>query len=146
MTGRLSGKVALVTGAGAGIGQGCALLFAQEGATVVGCDINPDAAERTRKLAAERGLGLDVLAPLDMSVPADARRFADETYERQGRVDVLVTAGAVAPHMASAAEMDFDEQWTPTLRGEVDVVFLPVQAAWPHMQASGGGSIINFAR
>jgi len=60
-------------------------------------------------------------------------------------VDVLVTAGAIAPRMASAAEMDFDAQWTPTMRGEVDVVFLPVQAAWPHLVASGGGSIVNFA-
>jgi len=145
VTGRLSGKVALVTGAGAGIGQGCALLFAAQGATVVGCDIDPAAAERTQKLAAERGLGVEVLAPLDMTVPDDARRFADEAHERHGRVDVLVTAGAIAPRMASAAEMDFDAQWTPTMRGEVDVVFLPVQAAWPHLVASGGGSIVNFA-
>lgn len=55
VTGRLSGKVALVTGAGAGIGQGCALLFAEQGASVVGCDIDPAAAERTRKAAADRG-------------------------------------------------------------------------------------------
>ncbi|WP_330309487.1 MULTISPECIES: SDR family oxidoreductase [unclassified Streptomyces] len=145
MTGRLSGKVALVTGAGAGIGQGCALLFAEQGATVVGCDIDEGAAERTRKLAHDRGLDLDVLAPLDMTEPADADRFADEAYIRHGRVDVLVTAGAIAPHMAPAATMDFDDQWTPTLRGEIDVVFLPVRAVWPHMEASGGGSIINFA-
>ncbi|MEU6252555.1 SDR family oxidoreductase [Streptomyces sp. NPDC047043] len=145
MTGRLCGKVALVTGAGAGIGQGCALLFAEQGATVVGCDIDPAAAERTRKAAADRGLALEVLAPLDMTVPADARRFADEPYERHGRVDVLVTAGAIAPHMATAADMDFDAQWTPTLRGEIDVVFLPVRAVWPHMEAAGGGSIVNFA-
>ncbi|NUO42763.1 MAG: SDR family oxidoreductase [Streptomyces sp.] len=145
VTGRLSGKVALVTGAGAGIGQGCALLFAEQGATVVGCDIDAAAAERTRELAAERGLGLDVLAPLDMTEPEDARRFADEAAARHGRIDALVTAGAVAPHMAPAVAMDFDAQWTPTMRGEVDVVFLPVQAAWPHMEASGGGSIVNFA-
>jgi NAD(P)-dependent dehydrogenase (short-subunit alcohol dehydrogenase family) len=145
VTGRLSGKVALVTGAGAGIGQGCALLFAEQGATVVGCDIDPAAAERTRKAAAERGINVEMRAPLDMTAAADARRFADEAYERHGRVDVLVTAGAIAPHMATAAEMDFDTQWTPTLRGEVDVVFLPVQAAWPHMAVSGGGSIVNFA-
>ncbi|MFD7714184.1 SDR family oxidoreductase [Streptomyces sp. NPDC059786] len=143
--GRLGGKVALVTGAGAGIGQGCALLFAEQGATVVGCDIDPAAAERTRKLAAERGLALDVLAPYDMTDPDDARRFADEAYQRYGRVDALVTAGAIAPHMATAADMDFEDQWTPTMRGEVDVVFLPVQAAWRYMEASGGGSIINFA-
>ncbi|MFJ3670567.1 SDR family NAD(P)-dependent oxidoreductase [Streptomyces sp. NPDC090106] len=145
MTGRLFGKVALVTGAGAGIGQGCALLFAEQGATVVGCDIDPASAERTRELAADRGLDVDVLAPLDMTVPEDARRFADEAAERYGRIDALVTAGAIAPHMATAADMDFAGQWTPTMRGEVDVVFLPVQAAWPHLVASGGGSIVNFA-
>ncbi|WP_405631679.1 SDR family NAD(P)-dependent oxidoreductase [Streptomyces sp. NBC_00016] len=145
MTARLSGKVALVTGAGAGIGQGCALLFAEQGATVVGCDLDPAAAGRTRKAAADRGLAVEVLAPLDMTVPADARRFADEAAERHGRIDVLVTAGAIAPHLATAAEMDFGTQWSPTLRGEVDVVFLPVRAAWSHMVASGGGSIINFA-
>ncbi|MFD8818114.1 SDR family NAD(P)-dependent oxidoreductase [Streptomyces sp. NPDC059627] len=142
---RLLGKVALVTGAGAGIGQGCALLFAEQGATVVGCDIDTEAAGRTRELAAERGVKLDVLAPLDMTVEEDARHCADTVFERHGRIDVLVTAGAIAPHMASAAEMDFAGQWTPTLRGEVDVVFLPVRAAWPHLVASGGGSIVNFA-
>ena len=47
--------------------------------------------------------------------------------------------------MATTADMDFAAQWTPILRGEVDVVFLPVQAAWPHLEASGGGSIVNFA-
>ncbi|MFJ9380717.1 SDR family NAD(P)-dependent oxidoreductase [Streptomyces sp. NPDC101455] len=143
--GRLTGKVVLVTGAGAGIGQGCALLFAEQGATVVGCDIDVAAAERTRKLAADLDLVIDVPAPLDMTDPADARRFADETYARHGRIDALVTAGAIAPRMATAADMDFDEEWTPTLRGEVDVVFLPVQAVWRHMEVSGGGSIVNFA-
>jgi NAD(P)-dependent dehydrogenase (short-subunit alcohol dehydrogenase family) len=143
--GRLAGKVALITGAGAGIGQGCALLFAAQGATVVGCDISPGAAEATRRLAEDRGLELEMVAPRDMTDPEDARSFTDEAVARHGRLDVLVTAGAIAPHMASAAEMDFDREWTPTLRGEVDVVFLPCQAAWPHLTASGGGSIINFA-
>lgn len=130
VTGRLSGKVALVTGAGAGIGQGCALLFAEQGATVVGCDIDAAAAERTREEAADRGLSVEMLAPFDMTDPAHARRYADEAYERHGRIDVLVTAGAIAPHMATTAEMDFGAQGTPTIRGEVDVVFLPVRAAW----------------
>ena len=47
--------------------------------------------------------------------------------------------------MATAADMDFAEQWGPTIRGEIDVVFAPVQAAWPHLVASGGGAIVNFA-
>jgi NAD(P)-dependent dehydrogenase (short-subunit alcohol dehydrogenase family) len=143
--GRLSGKVALVTGAAAGIGQGCALLFAAQGAAVIGCDIDSAAAERTEKLAQERGLDLHMVHPCDMTDPAGAQRFVDEAITLHGRIDVLVTAGAIPPHMALAAEMDFEEQWTPTLHGEIDVAFLPCQAAWPHMKTAGGGSIINFA-
>jgi NAD(P)-dependent dehydrogenase (short-subunit alcohol dehydrogenase family) len=142
---RLAGKVALVTGAGAGIGRGCALMFAAQGARVVGCDIDAAAAQSAEQEARERGLDLRVLHPCDMTDPAGAQRFVAEAVALHGRIDVLVTAGAIAPHMATAAEMDFERQWTPTMRGEVDVVFLPCQAAWPHLVASGGGSIINFA-
>ena len=142
---RLSGKVALVTGAGAGIGQGCALLFAAQGAAVVGCDIDSAAAERTQELARERGLSVAMVHPCDMTDPAGAERFVAEAMALHGRIDALVTAGAIPPHMAPAAEMDFDKQWTPTIRGEIDVAFLPCRAAWPHMAATGGGSIINFA-
>lgn len=142
---RLSGKVALVTGAGAGIGQGCALLFAEQGASVVGCDIDSAAAERTAATAAQRDLDLTMVHPCDMTDPAGARRFVDEAIAQFGRIDVLVTAGAIPPHMATAAAMDFEGQWTPTMRGEVDVAFLPCQAVWPHMASTGGGSIINFA-
>ncbi|MEU6407853.1 SDR family oxidoreductase [Microbispora sp. NPDC046933] len=143
--GRLAGKVALVTGAGAGIGQGCALMFAAQGAAVVGCDIDSAAAEGTVEQARERGLDLRMVHPCDMTDPAQAQRFVDEAVALHGRIDILVTAGAIPPHMASAAEMDFQKQWTPTIRGEVDVVFLPCQAAWQHFAAAGGGSIINFA-
>lgn len=47
--------------------------------------------------------------------------------------------------MERAADMDYESQWTPTMVGEVDIVFLATQAVWPHMVRSGGGSIINFA-
>jgi NAD(P)-dependent dehydrogenase (short-subunit alcohol dehydrogenase family) len=86
-----------------------------------------------------------MVAPRDMTDPEEASRFTEEAVARHGRLDILVTAGAIAPHMASAAEMDFEREWTPTLRGEIDVVFLPCRAAWPHLAASGGGAIINFA-
>ncbi|MFD9321350.1 SDR family oxidoreductase [Streptomyces sp. NPDC060053] len=144
-TAGLSGKVTLVTGAGAGIGQGCAPLLAEQGATVVGCDIDPATAERTRKAAADRGPAAEVLAPLDMTVPADARGFADDAGERHGRTDVLVTAGAVAPHMATAAEMDFRAVVAdPARRGGLGLPARTGRVA-AHGGLGGGGSIVDFA-
>lgn len=145
MTDRLSGKVALVTGIGAGIGQGIALRFAAEGATVIGCDINAEAAQATVETARTSGLEISSVHPVDLTDPADALRYVRVAADRHGRVDVLVNAGAIAPHMAGIAEMDFETQWRPTIAGEVDLVFLACQAAWPHLVASGNASIINFA-
>jgi NAD(P)-dependent dehydrogenase (short-subunit alcohol dehydrogenase family) len=144
MADRLAGKVALVTGIGAGIGQGIALRFADEGATVIGCDIDPAAAERTLRLAEARGLTLTSLHPVDLTVPADVARYV-AAAQPHGRVDVLVNAAAIAPHLAGIAEMDYETQWRPTITGEIDLVFLACQAAWPLMAASGHASIINFA-
>jgi NAD(P)-dependent dehydrogenase (short-subunit alcohol dehydrogenase family) len=145
MADRLAGKVALVTGIGAGIGQGVALRFAAEGARVLGCDINPATAEATVAHAAERGTPLRSLHPIDLTRPEDARRYAEAAAEEHGRIDVLVNAAAIAPHMAGVGEMDYETQWRPTITGEVDLVFLACQAAWPWLIRSGNASIINFA-
>ena len=145
MSDRLSGKVALVTGIGAGIGQGIALRFAAEGATVIGCDINASAAQATVEIAEERGLQISSVHPVDLTDPAEAKRYVQVAADRHGRVDVLVNAGAIAPHMAGIADMDYETQWRPTIVGEVDLVFLACQAAWPQMIASGNASIVNFA-
>lgn len=145
MAGRLAGKVALVTGIGAGIGQGIALRFAAEGATVLGCDINAATAEKTVAEAAERGTPIRSLHPVDLTRPADAQRYARAAADAHGRVDVLVNAGAIAPHLAGIGEMDYETQWRPTIAGEVDLVFLACQAAWPWLVRSGNASIINFA-
>ncbi|MEO3855430.1 SDR family oxidoreductase [Acrocarpospora sp. B8E8] len=145
MADRLAGKVALVTGIGAGIGQGIALRFAAEGATVLGCDINPATAEATVAQAAERGTPLRSLHPIDLTRPEDARRYVQAAADEYGRVDVLVNAGAIPPHMAGIGEMDYETQWRPTIAGEVDLVFLACQAAWPWLIRSGNASIINFA-
>jgi NAD(P)-dependent dehydrogenase (short-subunit alcohol dehydrogenase family) len=145
MADRLAGKVALVTGIGAGIGQGIALRFAAEGATVIGSDLVPRAAEATVAEASARGLSLRSVHPIDLTVPGDVARLVDDVTAAHGRIDVLVNAGAIQPHMAHVAEMDYDKQFRPTIAGEVDLVFLLCQAAWPHLKASGTASIINFA-
>lgn len=142
---RLTGKVALVTGIGAGIGKGIALRFAQEGAKVFGCDINRAAAQATLDEARTQNLMIESLHPCDLTQQADAERYVEAARDRFGRIDILVNAAAITPHMAPAAVMDFETEWRPTISGEVDLVFLVCKAAWPHLAFSGAGSIINFA-
>ncbi|MGE4432173.1 MAG: SDR family NAD(P)-dependent oxidoreductase [Sphingobium sp.] len=145
MAGRLEGKIALVTGIGAGIGQGIALRFAREGATVIGCDISAEWAEATVAQGREERLALSSVHPVDLTKPGDVQRCVDHAGEAHGRIDVLVNAAAIAPHMAPVASMDYEREWMPTMAGEVDLVFLAVKAAWPWMTKVGGGSIVNFA-
>jgi NAD(P)-dependent dehydrogenase (short-subunit alcohol dehydrogenase family) len=142
---RLAGKVALVTGIGAGIGRGCALMFAREGATVFGCDIDAGRASATVAAAQAAGFGMDSAQPIDLTKPSDVQRCVDQTIERHGRIDVLVNAGAINPQFAPISEMSYERLWVPTMVGEVDLVFLMCKAVWPHMVAGGGGSIVNFA-
>ncbi len=142
---RLQDKIALVTGVGAGIGRGCALMFARHGATVVGCDISVRGAADTVAAARAEGFEIDCLAPVDLTVPEQVQRYVDHAAGRHGRIDVLVNAAAIQPHMAKMSEVDYQNQWIPTIVGEVDIVVLACKAAWPHLLNSGNGSIINFA-
>jgi NAD(P)-dependent dehydrogenase (short-subunit alcohol dehydrogenase family) len=142
---RLVGKVALVTGVGAGIGRGCALLFAREGAAVFGCDIDAARASATMVSAHAAGGRMESTAPVDLTVPADVERCVAEVMHRHGRIDVLVNAAAINPQFAPIADMSYEGLWVPTMIGEADIVFLMCKAVWPHLLAGGGASIINFA-
>jgi NAD(P)-dependent dehydrogenase (short-subunit alcohol dehydrogenase family) len=143
--GRLANKIALVTGIGAGIGKGCALMFARQGATVIGCDIDAAGALATVTQARAEGLHISSTHPLDLTRPEQVRAWIENEGERHGRIDVLVNAAAIPPHMARVADMDYATEYTPTMVGEVDIVFLACQVAWPYLEASGAASIINFA-
>ena len=141
---RLAGKVALVTGAGNGIGRGCALMCARHGAEVMGSDLDALAAEQTAAMAAKEGLTLASVHPIDLTVPADVERMVQRTVERFGRLDVLVNAGAWGA-FEWIENMDYERHWRKTLAAELDSVFLVCKAAWPHLKASGAASIVNFA-
>ncbi len=141
---RLAGKVALVTGAGNGIGRGCALMCARHGARVVGSDLDVTAAQETVALAAKEGLTLASLHPIDLTVPADVERMVARAVEQFGRLDILVNAGAWGA-FEWIENMDYERHWRRTLAAELDSVFLVCKAAWDHLKSSGAASIINFA-
>lgn len=140
---RLKGKVAVVTGAGAGIGKGCALMFARHGAQVFATDINASTAQATLEQARAEGLDLEILAPIDLTKEADVQKLMEAAVQRYGRIDALVNAGAWGA-FKWIEEMDYQKDWRRTIECELDVVFLACKAAWPYLKKQGG-SIVNFA-
>ncbi|MEU9456634.1 SDR family NAD(P)-dependent oxidoreductase [Streptomyces sp. NPDC048277] len=139
--GRLQGKVALITGTGGGMGRAAAILFAREGAKVVGCDLNAAANAETEELARTAGGEMTALGPVDLGDPDAARAWVNEAATRYGGVDVLYN-NASAIRMAPIDQLSVDD-WQFTLRNELDQVFYVTRAAWPHLIANGGGSVIN---
>jgi len=141
MTDRLHDKVCVITGTGSGMGRAAALMFAREGARVVGCDINVARAEATLEAVRSDEGRMVSLHPCNVSVRSDVDRlleFAGRTY---GGVDVLYNNASMA-YFAWLPEMSY-EMWSRTLHEELDVVFHGCQAVFPHMIKRGGGSIIN---
>jgi len=138
---RLRNKVCVITGTGSGMGRAAAMMFAREGARVVGCDINADSANATLDTVRSAGGQMVSLQPCDLAQRADVDRLMDFAVKQYGGIDVLYNNGAMA-YFAWLPEMSY-EQWSRTLREELDVVFHGCQAVFPHMIKHGGGSIIN---
>ena len=142
MAGRLSSKVAIVTGIASGIGRGIAALFAREGARVVGVDRNVEGALAAAEEARNGSEGIDVQAPVDLLQEEEIEKLMSDVVKRHGGIDILVNAAAVA-EFAWIQDMT-RAQWQKTISGELDIVYLSCRAVWPHLLKRGGGSIINF--
>ena len=141
MSDRLKGKVCIITGTGSGMGRAAALLFAHEGAKIVGCDVNEATGQAT--LGAVRAGGGDMMSlqPCNMAKRADVDRLMALAVDAYGGVDVLYNNGSMA-YFAWLTDMTY-ESWSNTLREEIDLVFHACQAVFPLMKSRGGGSIIN---
>ncbi|HRD46290.1 MAG TPA: glucose 1-dehydrogenase [Caulobacter sp.] len=139
MTGRVAGKVALVTGAASGIGLGCAQLLAAEGASVVLTDIQDD---KGREAAA--AIGGDALYLHHDVTSEDAWiSVAAEVEKRFGKLHVLVNNAGIG---IGGPVTDFSlADWRRQMAINVDGVFLGVKHSLPLMRRSGGGSIINIS-
>jgi NAD(P)-dependent dehydrogenase (short-subunit alcohol dehydrogenase family) len=138
----LSQKVCVITGTGGSIGRECALAFAREGASVVGCDVRVDAAQATVEEVRAEGAPMVSMQPCRLSEPADCVALVDLAVSTFGRIDVLVNVAATA--YFNWLEDVSDEEWDRARRDEVDLVFYLTRAAWPHLKASGG-VVVNMA-
>lgn len=141
MSGRLAGKVAFITGTAGGQGRAAALLFAREGARIVGCDLDADGAEETVRLVHEADGEMRSSAPVDLGDVDAARAWIEDGVRALGGIDVLYN-NASAPRFGAVGEIDPDD-WAFTLRNELDLILWTTQAAWPHLVERGRGSIVN---
>lgn len=140
MTGRLAGRTVVITGTAGGQGRAAAVLFAREGATVVGCDLDPDGDAETARLVAESDGTMDSTAPLDLTDDDAVASWTATVAERHGTIDgVYLNAGAT--RFAPLEQTTVDD-WHWVLRHELDIVFLPVRRLWPLLRRPGGSVLL----
>ena len=134
---KLEGRVAIVTGAGQGIGRAIAEKLRDEGASVIVADKNPETAAKT---AAEIGGTAHVT---DVSDPDQVSALVAAAVDQFGKIDILVNDAAIVPFVPWE-ELDFAE-WRRVMSVNIDGVFLMCKAVYPHMKAAGYGRIVNIA-
>ncbi|SDT89969.1 SDR family oxidoreductase [Stappia sp. ES.058] len=140
MSGRLAGKVAIVTGAGSGFGEGIAKLFAGEGASVIAADINGEAAQR---VAGEIGPSAAAVTA-DVGKRADVEAMCQAAQERFGGLDILVNNAGYTHRNGSLMEVD-EDTFDKIFAVNAKAIYLATQAAVPMLNARGGGVILNTA-
>lgn len=140
---QLEGKVAIVTGAGRGIGRAIARLFAAEGAAVVVAARTPAEGEETVHLIHDQGSQARFIAT-DVGQDEQVRDLVAETVHHYGRLDVLVNnAGVGGP--GKSLEETSPAEWDAAVATNLRGCYLGMHYAIPHLRAAGGGAIINFS-
>jgi NAD(P)-dependent dehydrogenase (short-subunit alcohol dehydrogenase family) len=139
---RLEGKTAIITGAGAGIGEATAMRFAEEGAKLVLADLNLAGVEGVAERIVSQG-GAAVAIAADISKEEDAKRISDTAVERFGAIDIVVNNAA--DFTTFSVEDATPQHWQRVLGVNVIGTAMVSKFAIPHIKARGRGSIVNIA-
>jgi NAD(P)-dependent dehydrogenase (short-subunit alcohol dehydrogenase family) len=137
---RLKGKVALITGAGSGIGRQAALLFSREGASVAAVDVNEAAAKETAAMIPEA-----IALRADVSKAGDCEAMVEATEQAFGRLNVLFNNAGIMHGKDDDAVTTDESIWDLTLDVNAKGVFLGCKYGIPALRRAGGGSVINTA-
>ena len=140
---RLEGKVALITGAGSGIGRASAIRFAAEGARIVAADISETAAGETVAAIREAG-GEATAAGGDVVSSEDAKAMVRAAIDAYGKLDVLLNSAGVSGRIDLGEGATHEDVWDKVMDVNMKGTYLVSWHAVPEMEATGGGSIINI--
>ena len=137
---RLKDKVALITGAGSGIGRATALLFARQGAKVCAADISEGPLQET--VDALEGTGIQVTG--DVSISESVKEMVQAAIDAYGRIDVLVNSAGINDRQVPAG-LTHEEKWDRVMDVNLKGTYLMCWHVIPEMLRTGGGSVINLA-
>jgi NAD(P)-dependent dehydrogenase (short-subunit alcohol dehydrogenase family) len=139
----LAGKVALVSGAGSGIGRAIAQTYALEGAKVVIADISAEHGEETVKIIQDAG-GEAFFVTADSSLAKDNKKLVEATVEKYGRLDVACNNAGIGGPAAPTGEYEIDA-WDNVISLNLSGVFYACRYQIEQMEKNGGGNIVNIA-
>jgi len=142
LAGQLSGKVAIITGGGSGIGRALCRGLAQEDATVIVCDVDLSAAEAAAAEIAQGG-GKSHAIAVDVSQAGEIAAMVDKTITSAGRIDILINAAGIWPRHPFLEVSE--AEWRHVLDVNLTGTFLCCKTVAPQMIEQGGGKIVNFA-
>lgn len=142
--GRLAGKVVLITGAGSGMGATATVRFAQEGAAVIACDMNLEAARRVVQTAQTAG-GKAVAVAMNVAKEDEVKAGVAAAVKAFGKIDVLYNNAGIFPNDDHSVTDTEEKVWDTVLAVNVKGVYLVCKHGIPELLANGGGSIINVA-
>jgi meso-butanediol dehydrogenase/(S,S)-butanediol dehydrogenase/diacetyl reductase len=140
MSGRLQGKVVVITGTGGGMGRAAAVRFAAEGAIIAGCDLNVETNQETQRLVEAAGGKMHSTAPVNLVDEESTKNWLAAVEKDLGKIDVLYANAGITKF--NKIEDVTLEEWRFVLQHELDIVFLPVKYCWEALKKSKGNIVL----